>query len=223
MALDLTFLGHAGFMLDDGSTKVVIDPFLTGNPLATMGPEDVDASAIILTHGHEDHIGDTLAIAERTSATVIGVHEVSLWAAENGRETIGANPGGKIETNWGWVAFTQAHHSSSFDGRYMGVACGVVVRMGGVTVYHCGDTGLFSDMKLIGEIYQPDVACIPIGDVYTMGPELATRAAEWIGAATAIPIHYRTFPVLAQDAGGFRPEGVEVRALEPGETARFGD
>ena len=119
------------------------------------------------------------------------------------------------------MAFTQAFHSSSHTGRYMGQPCGIVLHLGGKTVYHCGDTGLFSDMKLLGEIYKPDIACIPIGDLYTMGPELATRAAEFIGAKIAIPIHYKTFPILKQDASGFEPSGVEVLELAPGASHEF--
>jgi L-ascorbate metabolism protein UlaG (beta-lactamase superfamily) len=137
-------------------------------------------------------------------------------------DVIGANPGGKVKTDWGWVAFTQAFHSSSHGGQYMGNPCGVVMNLGGVTLYHCGDTGLFSDMKMIGEIYKPDIACIPIGDLFTMGPELATKAAEWIHPRVAIPIHYKTFPLLVQDASGFRPKGVEVKELAPGEAWSFG-
>jgi L-ascorbate metabolism protein UlaG (beta-lactamase superfamily) len=124
--------------------------------------------------------------------------------------------------DWGWAAFTQAIHSSSYQGRYMGAACGIVISMGGVTVYHCGDTTLFSDMKMLGEIYSPDIACVPMGDRYTMDPELASTAAEWIAPKVAIPIHYRTFPILAQDASGFMPKGVEVKVLEPGESWSYG-
>jgi len=220
MALDITYLGHAGFLLGDGTYRVAVDPFLSGNPLAKHGPDDIDCKTVVLTHGHEDHVGDTVVIAKRNGAKVIGCHEVSLYAAEHDLDTAGANPGGKVTTDWGWVAFTQAFHSSSYEGRYMGTACGVVISMGGVTLYHLGDTGLFSDLKMLGEIYRPDVACVPIGDVYTMGPELGSRAAEWVGARVAIPIHYKTFPLLVQDASDFRPRGVEVKVLEPGDSWR---
>lgn len=222
MALSITYLGHSGFHLGDGKAAAVIDPFLTGNPLAKQKPGEIVCQTVLLTHGHEDHVGDSFEIARRNKAEVIACHEISVWAGEEGLATRGANPGGKVTTDWGWAAFTQAFHSSSHGGRYLGNPCGIVLRMGGVTLYHCGDTGLFSDMKLIGEIYRPDLALIPIGDQYTMGPDLATRAAEMIGAKVAIPIHYKTFPVLVQDASGFRPKGIEVKELQPGERWRFG-
>ena len=222
MAIEVTFLGHAGFVLGDGTHRTVIDPFLTGNPVAKHGPDGIQCSTVLLTHGHEDHVGDSFAIAKANGATLIACHELSVWADSEGIATIGTNPGGKVDTDFGWVAFTQALHSSSHSGRYMGTACGIVVRMGGVTLYHCGDTGLFSDMRLIGEIYEPDIACIPVGDRYTMGPELATKAAEWIGAKVAIPIHFGTFPILRPDPTGFEPRGVEVKVLAPGDTWSFG-
>jgi L-ascorbate metabolism protein UlaG (beta-lactamase superfamily) len=222
MAIEITYLGHSGFLFADGKHVVAVDPFLTGNPVARMKPEQVKCEAVLLTHGHEDHVGDAWAIAQRNGATVIACHEITLMEEGKDVETIGVNPGGRVTTRWGWAAFTQAFHSSSHSGRYMGNPCGIVLHMGGKTVYHCGDTGIFGDMKLLGEIYRPDVALIPIGDRYTMGAELASRAAEMIGAKVAIPIHYRTFPILAQDATGFRPKGIEVKELQPGETWRLG-
>jgi len=159
-----------------------------------------------------------VAIAKRTNATVIGAFEMCNYLGEQGiTNTEPGNPGGRIVTPFGWVAFTHAFHSSSFEGRYLGMPCGLVVQMGGATIYHCGDTGLFGDMRLIGEIYRPDVACIPIGDRFTMGPALATRAAELIKPGVAIPIHYDTWPPIAQDPAAFKPEGVTVKVLKPGE------
>ena len=222
MGLDITYLGHSGFVIGDGERNVVIDPFLTGNPVAVTKPESIKCATVLLTHGHEDHVGDAWAIAKRNNATVIACHEVTLMEEGEGVETIGGNPGGRIDMDWGWVAFTQAFHSSSHSGRYTGTACGIVMHMAGVTIYHAGDTGLFSDMELIGKIYRPDIAFLPIGDRYTMGPELASMAAEMIDPKVAIPIHYKTFPFLKQSAEEFQPDSVEVRELEPGETWHYG-
>lgn len=221
MGIKLTFLGHAGFLLDDGSHKVAIDPFLTDNPVATLKVEELKCHAIALTHGHSDHLGDTVAVAKANDATVYACFEICDYLSEFGVKVDPGNPGGRIATPFGWVAFTQAFHSSSFEKRYMGMPCGVVVHLGGVTVYHCGDTTLFSDMKLMGEIYRPDIALIPMGDRFTMGPELATRAAEFIAPKVAVPMHYGTWPLLVPDASGFQPKGVEVKVLKPGETWEY--
>lgn len=224
--LEITYLGHSAVVLDDGAHRLAIDPFITGNPLAPARPglraDDIRVNAIAVTHGHADHVGDTVAIAKRTGATVFCAWEVHEYLQEQGvRATEPGNAGGRIDAPWGFVAFVQAFHSSSFEGRYMGQPMGAVVRMGGRTVYHCGDTALFSDMRLIGEVYRPDVACIPVGDRFTMGPELATRAAEFIGAGVAIPIHYKTFGLLAQSCRGFSPRGVRVQELAPGASLRL--
>ena len=218
MALKITFLGHAGFVLTSGEHAVAIDPFLTGNPLARHKPSEIACSAIALTHGHADHFGpDTLEIAKANGATIYAPFELAEYCGEQGCTVEPANPGGRLETDFGWIAFTPALHSSSYEGRYMGAACGVVVHMDGVSFYHLGDTALFSDLKLISELYLPDVAAIPVGDRFTMGPELGTKAAEVILPRVAIPIHYKTFPLLAQDISAFAPEGVEVKVMEPGD------
>lgn len=222
MGISLTFLGHAGALLSDGSTTVAIDPFLTDNPVAVTKARDIRCQAIVLTHGHSDHLGDTVDIAKANDAVVFGTFEICNYLAAQGvTNTEPGNLGGKIVTDFGWVAFTQAFHSSSYEGRYLGMPCGAVVRFGDKTVYHLGDTGLFGDLALLGEIYRPDIALIPIGDRFTMGPELATRAAEMIKPKVAVPIHYKTWPLLAPDASGFTPKGVDVRVLEPGETWEY--
>lgn len=219
MPLNITFLGHAGFMLKTEDHTLVIDPFLTGNESAKHKPEDITCQTIALTHGHQDHIGDTLEIATANQATVVAPVEVCNYLAEQGvQQVLPCNPGGQLDTDFGFIAYTPAIHSSSYEGRYMGVACGIVVRINDTTFYHLGDTTVFSDMKMLGEIYQPDIAAVPIGDRYTMGPQLATKATELIAPKIAIPIHYKTFPILKQSADGFSPKHVQVKELQPGES-----
>lgn len=226
MPIDLTFLGHSGFLIKDADTgkAVCVDPFLTGNPLAKHKPEDIQCDYVALTHGHEDHFNDdAIAIAKNNNATVIGAYELCVFvSSECGHDNIDpGNPGGRVHTDFGYVAFTPAFHSSSYKGRYMGQPMGLVFSIGGVKLYHCGDTALFSDMKLIGEVAKPDIAMIPCGDRFTMGTDLATMAAEFIKPKFAVPIHYKTFGVLNQSIEGFEPKGVEVREMQPGETWRY--
>jgi len=148
---------------------------------------------------------------------------LKITCQENGVQKVEpANPGGQIDTEFGSVAITHAFHSSSCHGRYMGMPCGLVVRMGGVCFYHSGDTDLFSDMKLIGEIHAPDVAAICAGDRFTMGPQLAAKAAEFVKPGVAIPMHYGTWGLLTDDIGAFTPEGVQVKVLEPGASFEYG-
>ena len=218
MALTITYLGHSGFLFSDGSTTVAIDPWLTGNPVATMSADDIECDALVITHGHPDHMTDVEQIAKRNGATVYGAWEIHEYLTERGhKQTEPGNIGGKIAADWGWVAFTPALHSSSFDGRYMGGPMGAVVHISGTAIYHLGDTGLFTDLKLMGELYQPKIACIPVGDRFTMGPELGTKAAEYVKPEVAIPVHYKTFDLLTSDISAFTPRGVEVKAMEPGE------
>ena len=136
MALDITFLGHAGFLLGDGENPVVIDPFLTGNPVAKHKPDEIECKTVLLTHGHEDHVGDAFDIARKNGASLAASHEVTLVDEAQGHDVIGVNPGGKVAFDWGWAAWTQAFHSSSHSGRYMGAACGIVLNLGGVTLYN---------------------------------------------------------------------------------------
>lgn len=223
MTLTITWLSHAGFIFDDGTTRLVVDPFLTGNPTATVDPATIDCSHIALTHAHDDHFGDTMDIARRTGATVHAPFELAEHVQSLGHEHVSpANPGGTIATDFGSIAFTHAVHSSSLGGAAMGAACGLVIRMGGQTVYHAGDTDLFGDMKLIGEIHRPDIAILPIGDRFTMGPKLASRAADLIGAPHVIPCHYDTWPPIAQDPADLTPSTATVHVMTPGRPATIG-
>jgi len=219
--LHITYFGHSGFLISSGSHAVAIDPFLTGNPVAKHKAADVKCDAICLTHGHMDHFGDTVSIADRNSAAVYAAFELgNVCEAKGVKHVEHMNPGGRVAAPFGWVALTHAFHSSSDDenGTYTGMPCGVMLNIGGVTIYHCGDTGIFSDMKLFGELYKPDIAMIPIGDRFTMGPEHASMATEFIRPKVAIPIHYNTWPPIQQDPTKFKPKGVEVKILNPGES-----
>lgn len=220
MSLEITYHGHSTFLLSDGTHSVLIDPFLTGNPAAVVDQSDIECTHIAVSHGHEDHITDVEVIAKRCDATVFAIHEITTMLGEKGIANLEpGNTGGRIDAPFGYVAFTQAFHSSSLEGRYyLGMPLGLIISIGGHTVYFAGDTGLFSDMKLIAELYEPDVAILPIGDRYTMGPKHASIAAEWIKPRIAIPCHFNTWPPIEVDASLFAPKGVEVVQLAPGET-----
>jgi L-ascorbate metabolism protein UlaG (beta-lactamase superfamily) len=200
MPIQITWLGHAGFLLNLDGTNVLIDPFLTGNPLASHNADDIPADYILLTHAHGDHVGDTLPIAQRTGAQVIGMVEVARYLGSKGvRNTHGQNIGGGFIHSFGHVKFVRADHSSTFpDGTYGGLAAGIVLTAGGKRMYFAGDTALFSDMRLIGDM-RIDIAFLPIGDNFTMGPDDALEAVKLIRPRYAYPIHYNTFDVIVQD------------------------
>ncbi len=219
--VEVRFLGHAATWIQGNGVRILIDPFLEGNPLAAAGPDEVDADLIVLTHAHGDHWGDTLKIAERTGAKVVSTFEIASYASARGAEAWPMNIGGTYAFEGGWLKFFPAWHSSSFpDGTYGGMPMGVVIELGEKRIYHAGDTALFSDMRLIGELGL-DLALLPIGDTFTMGPDDALRALELLRPKAVVPIHYNTFPPIQQDAEAFvaRAEalGFEGRALKPGE------
>lgn len=224
--LKLTYLSHSTFILDDGNYKLIIDPFITGNPTCPIKVDDVKVNFVVLTHAHGDHLGDAFTIAKNTDALVIAVNELANYAAENGCKAHNMHIGGAYNFPFGRLKFTIAHHgSSSPDGRYMGEPAGVVIKMGGKTVYHTGDTGLFLDMKLIGELDKIDLFLVPIGDNFTMGIDDAVKAVEFVNPVLTIPMHYNTFPVIPADPFEFKKKvealGKNCRVMEFGETLEF--
>ena len=201
MALKLTWYGHSAFSLDIDGTKVLIDPFLSNNPLSPIKADEVQADYILLTHAHEDHVGDTVAIAMRTGAMVIGVVEVTDWLRKEGIQNVHPESTGGVHSfPFGTIKFVKAEHNSSFaDGTYGGQASGIILEAKGKRIYFAGDTALFSDMKQFGEL-ELDLACVPIGGNVTMGPEDALTAITWLHPKAAFPTHYNTFADIYQDA-----------------------
>ena len=227
MACTLTWLGHSSFRIDSpGGKRIYVDPFLNGNPKcpeSELEPERVDV--IALTHGHGDHVGDTVALSQKFSPEIVALLELNAWLGQQGADVpdMGPNKGGTIEA--GGVKFTlvNAFHSNATpDGTYAGECTGLVLTFSnGKAIYFAGDTCVFGDMQLIGRIYEPDVAVLPIGDHYTMGPEEAALAAELLGAPRVVPCHYGTMPLLSGTPDALRPllpSGVELLDIAPGES-----
>jgi L-ascorbate metabolism protein UlaG (beta-lactamase superfamily) len=222
--MDIRFLGHACFELSDGDTRVLIDPFLTGNPKAAVEAGDVDPTHIFLTHGHADHIGDTVDIAKRTGAQVVAIVELANEISGDGVENVAdPNIGGTVEFEGGWVRLTPAWHTAVSPAGTPHTPAGLVINLGGKTVYHLGDTALFSDLALPGKRDQIDVALMCIGGHYTMDRHDGVAAAELVGAKQVIPCHYDTFPPIETDAEAFKSDveskaSSEVVVLQPGDT-----
>ena len=235
--MEITFHGHACFELVDGDHRVLVDPFLKpNNPAAKATADDIeDPSHILLTHGHVDHMADLVPIAKRSGAHCIAIVELAKWFEGQGLETTSdPNIGGTVETDWGWVKLVQALHTNTLPGDpddpfsaekgvAIGTPTGLVINIGGVTVFHLGDTGLFGDLKLIAQSTPVDIALIPIGGHYTMDRHDGVTAAELIGAKTVIPMHYDTFPPIETDAAAFKSDvesktSSKVAVLQPGET-----
>jgi L-ascorbate metabolism protein UlaG (beta-lactamase superfamily) len=230
-SLSYTWLGHATFLFTSpGGKRILADPWLATNPSCPESSKRVGGVDLVLvTHGHDDHTADVVPVARATNAHVVAPHELSLWLQRKGLQHLtGMNPGGTIAMLGLSVTMVPAFHSSSVvdDGRtiYAGVATGYVVRFeDGLTVYFAGDTSVFGDMRLIAELYQPSIAFLPIGDLYTMGPEQAAKACELLSVKQVVPMHYGTFPALTGTPARLRelvePRGVEVVELRPGDTA----
>ena len=228
--LQITWLGHSAFRLrTPGGKELLFDPWYTGNPSFPESARPKAADLMLISHGHSDHITDAAAIAKTTGATVVGIWEVTAWLGTKGVKNLEPmNKGGTITAKGLRITMTDARHSSSFDDNgtvYLGEPAGFIVTLeNGQSIYFAGDTSLFGDMKLIGELDQPDIAFLPIGDRFTMGPDTAATAARWLGVRQVVPMHYGTFPLLTgtpqQLEQQLRGSNIEVLTLTPGETAQ---
>jgi L-ascorbate metabolism protein UlaG (beta-lactamase superfamily) len=234
--MEIKFHGQSCFELSDGSTTVLTDPFLKpNNPVAVATADDVEPTHIAISHGHADHIADAVPVARRTGAHCVAVVEIAHWLESKGVEEVSdPNLGGTVEFDWGWISLVPAWHTNTIPGSNeapfsaehgisIGTAAGLLINLDGKTVYHAGDTCLFSDMKLIAQRSPVDVALLPIGGHYTMDRRDAVVAAEFVGAGTVIPMHFNTFPPIETDAEAFKSDvesktSSKVVVLNPGES-----
>ena len=223
MSVQVTWYGHSATGIVSSMVKILIDPFFTGNGTATATADEMEPDVILVTHGHEDHLGDAVAIAKRTGALVISNFEIINWLQAQGLDNVHPlHIGGGRSFEWGRVKLTMAQHGSCMpDGSYGGLAAGVLLYLGGIRIYHAGDTGLFYDMKLIGDEGDLDLAMLPIGDNFTMGPDDALRAVKLLTPKAVVPLHFNTFDVINQDPAEWairvgKETPATVHVMEPG-------
>ncbi|AWV32004.1 metal-dependent hydrolase [Paenibacillus sp. FSL H7-0716] len=227
--MKITYYGHSALLVETGNVKVIIDPFLSGNPNSGISPAEISVDAVLLTHGHSDHLGDAVEIAKQNDCPIFAVFELAEYCRMKGAQVKHMNIGGSHTYAGMTVKFTQAFHSSSIQEGdswiYAGQPAGILLTIEGKTIFHAGDTALFSDLRLIGERNAIALAALPIGDMLTMGPDDALLAARWLRADKVIPLHYNTFPDIAQDGADFcdrlHQEGVEGFPLKAGESVEI--
>ncbi|MBE7558744.1 metal-dependent hydrolase [bacterium] len=230
--MKLTYFGHSAWKLSGNGHALLVDPFISGNPNPVIDVESSDLACgyILLSHGHGDHLGDAIPLARKWNATIIANFELAMYCARKGAQVHGMHLGGGFDFPFGRVKLTPALHGNVVeddDGLFpTGNPAGFVIHLGGKVIYHAGDTGIFSDMKLIGQLDKLDVALLPIGDNFTMGPADALAAAEMLAAKLTIPMHYNTFPLIRQDPQAFvaalARKGLAGRVVTPGETVEVG-
>jgi L-ascorbate metabolism protein UlaG (beta-lactamase superfamily) len=224
MAADIRWLGQSAFLIEADGATVLTDPFLTGNPLAAATPDELQPDVILLSHGHADHVGDTVGIARRTGATVVAIVELANELAEQGVEVMDPNLGGTVKFDWGWVKLVPAWHTGMTPSGTPHTPAGLLIHAGGKLIYHLGDTCLFSDLQLISRRGDKvDVALVPIGGHYTMDRYDAVTAVEFVAPTQVIPCHYNTFPPIETDVQAFKADVeaagfAEVVVLDPGQS-----
>jgi L-ascorbate metabolism protein UlaG (beta-lactamase superfamily) len=225
----MTFMGHSAVSIQSNGATILVDPFLTNNPQASAEASEVNADYIVVTHAHDDHLGDAIEIAKRCNATIVSTFEIVTHCSKEGCEVCPMHIGGGVNFPFGRIKLTQAFHGSTMeiDGKpvTLGNPAGVVITIGGKHVYHAGDTGLFGDMRLIGEDVPLDLALLPIGDRFTMGVKDAIKAASFLQAKMAVPIHYDTWPLVEADpqvfVEGCEEKGLNARIVLAGQSVEF--
>ena len=220
--LALQYIGHSAFYISNSQAGILIDPFISGNPKSVFDINGAQITDIFVTHGHSDHLGDAIPFSKEFNASVFAVFELANYCMSKGAKAHGVNMGGKIKYPWGSAKFLPAFHSSATsEGTYAGMPASILFEIGGIKIYHAGDTCLNSEMKTIGEVYKPDIALLPIGSTFTMDIDDAVIAAQWLGVKQVIPMHYNTFELINTDASIFKNKteklGIKCMLLSPGE------